>query len=620
MKLAAIVSHFTDEHGRIAVPDHFSVAGMSEMLFTMAQAAGKSDDIVLRGWRYDNNPAGEHTTYTRAELNTRIKVVAARLQQTTHIGARVALLMGNSPEYIVGFLGAMYAGMTPVPLYDPNEPGHADHLQAVLADCAPQIVLTNSHSAGAVRAVFADRPASQRPRILSVDALPDSLAANWVSPEHTEEGKQALAGLAATGQALADSVAFLQYTSGSTRSPAGVQITHRSLIVNALQIYGAVHLQEPQRIVMWLPLHHDMGIVLAMIFAVMGEPIDLLSPRDFLQRPARYLSLLSKTRDDEHIYTAMPNFALEICARYGQPSGETTLDLSRVQGIFVGSEPVTPLAVERFTTTFAPCGLNPEAVMPGYGLAEATLLVSVVQKPGGTRVFHADRAALAAGTVAIKTTADDTTTPLVSCGNQVQPMALTIVDPDTREELPEGRIGEIWVHGQNMAKGYLDREEETRETFRNRLASKLATGSRVADTPDDDYWMATGDLGVIIDDEIIITGRRKDLIVIAGRNHYPQDIEYTATQATQHIAAGIVAAFAVTGDNTEQLVLIAERDPEADKAGDEQAITDIRAAVTARHGIAPNTIRIVEPGAIKRSSSGKIARRVNRQAYLDGRI
>ena len=222
MDLKALIGQFFDEKGNIALPPHLTLAGLAEHLYGAEQQAGVPDRPVMRQWVYNDNPEGTPRDFTRSQVNTRIKVVAARLQQVGKMGDRVAILAGNSPEYIFGFLGAMYAGMTPIPLYDPNEPGHTDHLRAVFGDANPPVVLTNNVSAAANRAYFSDRPAAERPRIISIDSLPDSLAASWTNPLETEEGKAALAALKTPP---VDHPAFLQYTSGSTRTPAGVLLT-----------------------------------------------------------------------------------------------------------------------------------------------------------------------------------------------------------------------------------------------------------------------------------------------------------------------------------------------------------------------------------------------------------
>ncbi|QCB29369.1 FadD32-like long-chain-fatty-acid--AMP ligase [Corynebacterium endometrii] len=617
MDLHAAMSQFFNEKGEITLAPQLSLAGLSELMYQGDLQTGGGDRRCMRFWDFSESREGKAVDYTRQEINTRIKAVAARLQQVGTIGDRCAILAGNSPEYVFAFLGALYAGMVPVPLYDPNEPGHADHLKAVFDDANPRIVLTNTSSAGAVRKFFANVPSRERPRVLAVDSLPDSLAASYQNPSATLAGQQ----MAATSTTMPiDQVAFLQYTSGSTRTPAGVVLTNRSILTNVLQIFRAADLKVPMRLVSWLPLHHDMGIILAAFVLILGLPIDLMAPRDFIQQPKRWLDQLNKNPQDEQlggVYTVVPNFALELAVRYGQPAEGEDMDLSKVDGIIVGSEPVTESAVNNFVETFSKHGLRSEAVRPSYGLAEASLLVATPQTPDRPLISHFDREALAEGRAVI-VDKSESSVPFASNGQVVRPQWMTIVDPETKAELPDGHIGDIWVYGDNMAQGYLGRENETADTFRNALGERLAEGSRVDGAPEANNWMATGDLGTIIDGHLYITGRLKDLIVIAGRNHYPQDIEGTVMGASQHVRPDSVAAFSVEGDNTEKLILLVERADNADASGDGAAEEAIRAAVTKNHGVTPDTIAFLEPHGISRSSSGKIARRIAKKAFLEG--
>lgn len=613
MDLHAVMSQFFDEKGNITLKPELTLAGLCEVLYQADAMQGGADRHTLRFWDFCESREGTPVDFTRQQVNTRIKSVAARLQQVGTIGDRAVILANNSPEYLFSFLGTLYAGMVPIPLYDPNEPGHADHLKAVIGDSNPKVVLTNSRSAGSVRKFFADVPSRERPRILSVDSLPDSLAASFVNPLTTEAAQVMLA----KSQSMpVDLPAFLQYTSGSTRIPAGVILTNRSIVTNVLQIFTAVQLKTPLRLVSWLPLHHDMGIILAAFITIIGLEFEMMAPRDFIQQPSRWIDQLNRRETDVNTYTVVPNFALELAARYAVPAEGETLDLSAIEGLIVGSEPVTEKAVEGFLEVFSKYGLRTEAVRPSYGLAEASLLVTTPQTPNRPLISHFDREELAAGRAVIVEKGPNTVA-IASCGQVVRPQQLVIVDPETKQELPDGQIGELWTHGENTAAGYLDRPEDTAETFRNTLAGRLPENSRAEGAPDDDRWMASGDLAVIIDDEVYITGRLKDLIIIAGRNHYPQDIEFTVDHASEQVRPACVAAFAVEGDDVEKLIILAERDLDKDPSGDAAAVEAIRAAVSEAHGVVPSDIRIMNPDEIARSSSGKIARRVAKKRYLE---
>ena len=600
MDLEVIIKRFINEDGDIVLPPNFTIPALNEILFMGAVQMGQADAVNIRFWDYSQDTEGEATDYTRREVNTRIKAVSARLMQVGQPGDRVAILAGNSPEYIFGFMGAMYSGQVPIPLYDPNEPGHEDHLRAVLADSGAKTVLTNTQGAPAVRAFFADLPAAERPRILAVDSLPDSLAETW-QPIEVEAGVD-----------TSQDVSFLQYTSGSTRSPAGVIITNESIVSNVIQIYMGARVKQPLRIPSWLPMHHDMGIIITTLLVILGNELEIFTPRDFIQQPKRWLERLTRREDDSdkmHVYTVTPNFALELAARYATPEDPDQYDLSLVEGILVGSEPVTKPSVDAFLEAFEPSGLDRLTLRPSYGLAEATLIVSTPQNKDRPRFAFFDRSELANGK-AIEV-GEDAGVAFASNGQPVQWQHFAIVDPETNSELPEGEVGEMWVHGPNTAAGYLDREDETNETFRNVI------GETIQEDLPKDNWLNTGDLGTLVDGHLYITGRVKDLVVVAGRNHYPQDIEATVMEASDHVRADSVAAFAVPGEDVEQLVLMVERADGASEDGDPAAEDAIRAAVTTKHGISPAVIEFYPPNGIARSSSGKIARRVNAKQFTE---
>lgn len=546
---------------------------------------------------YSAETAGVTTTVTFAELGVRVRAVAARLQQVTSPGDRVAILAPQGAEYIIGFFAAIHAGLVAVPLFDPGEPGHTDRLTAVLADCTPTVVLTTGAASPGVRAFFKDRPAAQRPRTIAVEGVPDSLAASWVAPG-----------------VVADDVAYLQYTSGSTRVPAGVEISHRAVLTNVVQMITSYRIPVGEgRGVTWLPLFHDMGLLVVVIAGVGGMTCNVMSPRAFVQRPLRWIKLLG---EGTGVVAAAPDFGYDHAARRGLPKEGDDVDLSGVLALINGSEPVRAGTLERFQEAFAAHGLPAGAVRPSYGLAEATLFVAASRAGEPATVRHFDRDELNAGRVVPAEAGSTAATTQVAVGDVAVAQEVRIVDADGTELGPD-RVGEIWIAGDNLGSGYWGRPEETEATFGGSLPDAPAT-----------RWLRTGDLGAVVEGQLYVTGRVKDLIIVGGRNHYPQDVEFSAEQASPVLRAGFVAAFSVPADDAdgpvddtaEQLVVVAERAMGQGKADPAPAVAAVRAAIAARHGITAREVLLVPGGSIPRTSSGKIARRACRQRYLDGTL
>jgi fatty acid CoA ligase FadD32 len=550
--------------------------------------------------------------------------VGARLQQVTEPGDRVAILCPQSLDYLVAFFGTLYAARIAVPLFDPAEPGHVGRLHAVLDDCTPSAILTTSDSAEGVRKFFRSRPAKERPRVIAVDALPNDVAATWqpVLASH-------------------DTVAYLQYTSGSTRTPTGVQITHLNLPTNVVQVIDALEGTEGDRGVSWLPFFHDMGLITTLLSTVVGYSFTFMTPAAFVRRPGRWIrEIARKDGETGGVFSAAPNFAFEHAALRGVPKeGEPPLDLSNVKAILNGSEPVSAASIRKFNEAFAPFGFREEAIKPSYGLAEATLFVSTTPMDQPPTIIHVDREALNNRRF-VEVAADaPTAVAQASAGKVGVDECAAIVDAETATELPDGQIGEIWLHGNNMGAGYWNREEETSEVFKNILKSRT-NPSRAEGAPDDGTWVRTGDYGTYHNDHLYITGRVKDLVIVDGRNHYPQDLEYSAQEASRALRTGYVAAFSVPAnqlpaevfnnshaglkydseDTSEQLVIVGERAPGAHKLDYQPIADDIRTAIAIRHGVTVRDVLLVQAGSVPRTSSGKIGRRACRAAYIDGSL
>jgi fatty acid CoA ligase FadD32 len=608
-------------NGKITFPDNTNLVKHVER---WAKVRGQK--LAYRFLDFSTERDGVERDILWSDFSARNRAVGARLQQVTQPGDRIAILCPQNLDYLISFFGALYSGRIAVPLFDPAEPGHVGRLHAVLDDCAPSTILTTTDSAEGVRKFIRARSAKERPRVIAVDAVPTEVAATWQEPD-ADEG----------------TIAYLQYTSGSTRTPTGVQITHLNLPTNVLQVLHALDGSDADRGCSWLPFFHDMGLITALLSPVFGHSFTFMTPAAFVRRPGRWMRLLARHPDDAPdggTFSAAPNFAFEHAAVRGLPrDDEPPLDLSNVKGILNGSEPVSPASMRKFFDAFKPYGLKETAVKPSYGLAEATLFVSTTPMNEPPRVIDVDREELNNGRfVEVAADAPNAVTQ-VSAGKIGVDEWTAIVDTETASELPDGQIGEIWLHGKNMGTGYWGKEEETTETFRNILKSRISE-SHAEGAADDGLWVRTGDYGTYFKGHLYIAGRIKDLVIIDGRNHYPQDLEYTAQESTKALRVGYVAAFSVPAnqlpqnvfddphaglkfdaeDTSEQLVIVGERAAGAHKLDSQPIADDIRAAIAVGHGVTVRDVLLVQAGTIPRTSSGKIGRRACRAAYLDGSL
>jgi fatty acid CoA ligase FadD32 len=605
--------------GQIRFPDNGSL-----VLHVERWTKVRGDKVAYRFLDFSAERDGVERDLNWADFGVRNRAVGARLQQVTEPGDRVAILCPQNLEYLVAFFGTLYSGRIAVPLFDPSEPGHVGRLHAVLDDCSPAAILTTTDSAEGVRKFFRTRPAKERPRVIAVDAIPDEVGATW---EHYGVDES--------------TIAYLQYTSGSTRIPSGVQITHTNLATNVVQVIEALQGEEGDRGVSWLPFFHDMGLITALLSPMIGHYFTFMTPAAFVRRPIRWMREISRQPGDTGgTISVAPNFAFDHAAARGVPKdGEEPLDLSNVKAILNGSEPISAATVHRFNEAFRPFGFQPKAIKPSYGLAEATLFVSTTPSSEEPTIISVDRDELNAGRFV--PVPDDSPSAVAQAGAGKIGVAewAVIVDHDTATELADGQIGEIWISGQNMGTGYWNKPEETVATFQNILKSRTSP-SHAQGANDDATWVRTGDLGAYHDGELYITGRTKDLVIIDGRNHYPQDLEYSAQESTKAVRTGFVAAFSVpanqlpdevfanahaglkrdAGDTSEQLVIVAERAAGAHKMDLEPVADAIRAAIAVRHGVTVRDVLLTPAGAIPRTSSGKIGRRACRSAYLDGSL
>jgi fatty acid CoA ligase FadD32 len=610
---------FIDKNGQIKFPDNTDLVRHVEKW-----AKVRGDQLAYRFLDFSTERDGVAKDISWSEFGARNRAVGARLQQVTQPGDRVAILCPQTLDYLTAFFGTLYAARIAVPLFDPAEPGHVGRLHAVLDDCAPAAILTTSDSAEGVRKFFRSRPAKERPRVIAVDAIPNDVASTW-EPILASHG----------------TVAYLQYTSGSTRTPTGVEITHLNLPTNVVQVIHALDGQDGDRGVSWLPFFHDMGLITTLLSTVVGYRFTFMTPAAFVRRPSRWIrELARKEGETGGVFSAAPNFAFEHAALRGLPKeGEPPLDLSNVKAILNGSEPVSAASIRKFNDAFGPYGFQEKAIKPSYGLAEATLFVSTTPMDEAPTIINVDREALNTGRF-VEVAADAPNgVAQASAGKVGVSEWAIIVDADTATELPDGQIGEIWLHGNNMGAGYWNRKEETQETFKNILKSRT-NPSRAEGAADDGTWVRTGDYGTYHNDHLYITGRVKDLVIVDGRNHYPQDLEYSAQEASRALRPGYVAAFSVPTnqlpaivfddphaglkhdpeDSSEQLVIVGERAAGAHKLDYQPIADDIRAAIAVRHGVTVRDVLLVQAGSVPRTSSGKIGRRATRAAYIDGTL
>ncbi|WP_433368194.1 fatty acyl-AMP ligase [Streptosporangium sp. CA-115845] len=538
---------------------------------------------------YSAGRDGVRHTLSWSRTHLRARALAVRLREVMHPGERVAILAPQGLEYVVAMLGAMYARVIAVPLFAPDLPGHADRLIRAYADADPVCVLTTTPALEGVHAFLDGRSAPRPKRIITLDTVSDLLADEW-EPEPIGPGD----------------LAYLQYTSGSTRAPAGVEIGHGNFTANARQLWTAFRATpRVSTAALWLPLFHDMGLIATIAAPIVGgNQAMFMDPVAFVMHPVRWLRMLSGQED---VFTGGPNFAYEYTASRVTEAEKATLDLSGVSIMLNGAEPLRGGTIDRFSEAFARCGLRPEAHTPGYGLAEATVFVTAMDRDLPARVTLFDRDALTAGR-AVPHPGRGRVSDLVSCGVPTgQRVVIASASGTTSGTArPDGEVGEIWVRGPNVARAYWRDAERSAEVFGNVLEGQDGT------------WLRTGDLGVMYGGELYVTGRIKDLIIVDGRNHYPQDVEMTVQEAEEAVRRDHVAAFAVPGEETERLVVVAERSRKADGRDLGEVAANIRAAVTKNHDLRLHDFVLVEAGAVPRTSSGKIARRACARAYLDG--
>jgi acyl-CoA synthetase (AMP-forming)/AMP-acid ligase II len=561
------------------------------------RASLQPDDLAFTYVDYEQNWDGVAHTLTWAQLNRRVTGLADELRlHGSKVGDRSVVLAPQGLDYVVAFLGSMHAGLIAVPLSVPMSGIHDERVSAVLRDASPSVILTTSSLETLVAPYAVPQGENHSaPTVLTVDSLDldtrRRLTVNRDTPPET---------------------AYLQYTSGSTRTPAGVMVSNKNLTSNFQQItaglfpdYGKVS-PPGTTAVSWLPFYHDMGLILGVCGPILGGWHSVFtSPMSFLARPARWMQLLAGS---PRALTAAPNFAFDLAAARTSDDDMAGLDLGDVLNVLSGSERVHVATLKRFAQRFARFNLHSRALRPVYGLAEATLFVAGREPGQGPHLVSFDSDKLSTGQAT--RCEDGTGTALVSYGNLESPV-LRIVDPEKTSETPADTIGEIWLHGDNNCLGYWQKVEQSNYTFQANILTPTAG------TPEGP-WLRTGDLGFVSEGELFIVGRIKDLLIVRGRNHYPDDIEATVAEIT----GGRVAAIAVEQDRTEQLVAIVEvkARAESDDVKMDKLRTlkrQITSAISQAHGLTAADLVLVERGSIPITTSGKIRRASCVDLYRD---
>lgn len=555
------------------------------------RAQKQPDDTAYTFVDYEADPAGITDSLTWSEVYERSLIVAEKLAKIGSPGDRAVILAPQSLEYIVGFLGAIQAGFIAVPLSMPQTRHHDERVTGAMADSTPVVVLTTSAVVDDVRKYGQADPKQRPPKYLEIDTL------DFDSPPKSAP----LASLPKT--------AYLQYTSGSTRQPAGVVVSHKNVVINVDELLADYYeaypggAPEDTTIVSWLPFYHDMGLIVGVFIPmILGKPAVLMSPVAFMQKPSRWMQLLGSNTS---AFTAAPNFAFELAVKRTTDEDLAGKDLSGVVVMINGAERVHGSTVRRFNERFAAFGLPDWAMRPSYGLAEATVYVAASHGGRPPTAVRFDVEKLAAGHAERCDGQDGT--ELIGCG-AVRSTTARVVDPDTLIENPAGKIGEVWLHGEHVAGGYWHNPKLS-ELFAAQL------GEPTAGTPKGP-WLRTGDLGVMFDDELFIVGRIKDLLIVDGRNHYPDDIEATVAEFT----GGRVAAVSVPDDASERLVVIAELKKQLDPSVLDSVKQQVTSAVSMTHSVRLSDFVLVGPGSLPLTTSGKVRRASSVELYRNDKF
>jgi len=543
---------------------------------------------------YRGSAADTHDVVTYTELSRRAWLRAAALGKRLKAGERVLIALPNGPEFVEVYLGCVFAGLIAVPTPPPGGRTNAvERIAAIIQDCRPALIVTDPSGCAEFAEQLRGFGMADVPVVPAEPAGPGTTApVSFADGRRTER----------------ESVAVIQYSSGSTGTPRGVVLTHGAIMANC-QAMATIGLNR-EVFGSWLPFHHDMGLFIMLTAPLLlGAPVVLMAPGDFVRRPVEWLRMLDTFNCTS---AAGPNFAFDLCTRAIPDDKLAGLDLSRVKFIMNGSEPIHLPTMRAFSARFASVGLAPSAVSPCYGLAEAVAYVSTNPGPVMPKTLVVDPAGLEDGAAPrLSPVADgDAGREIVGCGQLASTIEARIVDPATRAALPEGRVGEIWLRGGNVGLGYWNRPEMTEQIFGARIEG-------VSGSEDDGPWLRTGDLGAVSEGEIFVTGRIKELLIIRGRNLYPQDVEQQARAAHAALDGFLGAAFGV-GAHDERMVLVHEVNPQTAEAELPGVASTVARRLTTEFGVPVRNVMLVRRGTVRRTTSGKIQRSAMRERFLAG--
>lgn len=558
--------------------------------------------------------ANQERNLTYGELDRKARAIAAFLQDAGMSGERALLFYPPGLDFICAFFGCLYAGVVAVPTYPPINRQMMAQVEPIVKDAGPKAILTTADIASKLKTVLSIQSIGQKSlfrfigqgidkyfpifkqlggqknSVIATDRIDTDLDQMWQSPELDSA-----------------SLAFLQYTSGSTSQPKGVMVSHSNIMHNQNLIQN--YFRQPKGVVFvsWLPQYHDMGLIgnILQPFYMGGYSV-VFSPFEFLKKPLKWLAAISKYRAHT---SGAPNFAYELCVRKVSAEDKKNLDLSSWQVAYNGAEPIRPATLENFANYFAECGLEKSALYPCYGLAEGTLIAAGGKLQESPVYLTCDKEVMKKDRIQTVDPGDPAATVLVGSGAAFDGQKVRVVEPEECVQLGDDEIGEIWVSGPSVAQGYWNNPDSTRQTFQARIQNS-----------DGDRFLRTGDLGFLRDGNLFITGRIKDLIIIRGQNYIPSDIEYTVESSHANIRKGCTAAFSLKSDGEETLAVVCEIKKKVNKAEFKDLVAVMLRDITDSHGINAARLVLIKARTIPKTTSGKIRRKMCKMALLNNKL